>query len=230
MRRNVGRRRRVDVGRRRIDDVRRSGRPRHVGLSRMFDHLDVLKAQGAQPVMMLDHVARLGAVGLGLCASNRVIARFFHAWEHRLASVTHGLASSARSTGASTGSSRTGTPASDTTTICAWSGGSTRSCATRARSSTRRRRATTSSMQRTRFAPEGEAGTLRFPSALVTPHPENNTVVARWFPARAKHAVDATRRATRPRRRGAAAVELRRRGHMSACRDCWRDSASRRCV
>jgi pimeloyl-ACP methyl ester carboxylesterase len=30
---------------------------------------------------------------------------------------------------------------------------------------------------------KGEAGTLRFPSALVTPHPENNTVVARWFPA-----------------------------------------------
>jgi hypothetical protein len=29
----------------------------------------------------------------------------------------------------------------------------------------------------------GEAGTLRFPSALVTPHQENNTVVARWFPA-----------------------------------------------
>jgi hypothetical protein len=29
----------------------------------------------------------------------------------------------------------------------------------------------------------GEAGTLRFPSALQTPHPENNTVVARWFPA-----------------------------------------------
>jgi hypothetical protein len=29
----------------------------------------------------------------------------------------------------------------------------------------------------------GEAGTLRFPSALVTPHLENNTVVGRWFPA-----------------------------------------------
>ena len=29
----------------------------------------------------------------------------------------------------------------------------------------------------------GEAGTLRFPSALVTPHAENNTVYARWFPA-----------------------------------------------
>jgi hypothetical protein len=35
-------------------------------------------------------------------------------------------------------------------------------------------------------APEqhrGEAGTLRFPSALVTPHEVNNTVYARWFPA-----------------------------------------------
>jgi dienelactone hydrolase len=30
----------------------------------------------------------------------------------------------------------------------------------------------------------GEAGTLRFPSAHVTPHPENNIVTARWFPAK----------------------------------------------
>jgi hypothetical protein len=30
---------------------------------------------------------------------------------------------------------------------------------------------------------QGEAGTLRFPSAVVTPHPKNNTVVGRWFPA-----------------------------------------------
>jgi hypothetical protein len=29
----------------------------------------------------------------------------------------------------------------------------------------------------------GEAGTLRFPSAFTTPHAENNTVYARWFPA-----------------------------------------------
>ena len=28
----------------------------------------------------------------------------------------------------------------------------------------------------------GEAGTLRFPSALTTPHPDNNIVHARWFP------------------------------------------------
>jgi pimeloyl-ACP methyl ester carboxylesterase len=31
----------------------------------------------------------------------------------------------------------------------------------------------------------GEAGTLRFPSALVTPYPENNVVTARWFPSEA---------------------------------------------
>jgi dienelactone hydrolase len=30
---------------------------------------------------------------------------------------------------------------------------------------------------------QGEAGTLTFPSALTTPHPENNIVRARWFPA-----------------------------------------------
>ena len=41
-----------------------------------------------------------------------------------------------------------------------------------------------------RAAATGEAGTLRFPSALVTPHPENNTVVARWFPAPGEPGVD----------------------------------------
>ena len=37
----------------------------------------------------------------------------------------------------------------------------------------------------------GEAGTLRFPSALTTPHPENNTVEARWFPSSDQPAVGA---------------------------------------
>ena len=32
---------------------------------------------------------------------------------------------------------------------------------------------------------DGESGTLRFPSALTTPHAENNTVRARWFPSAA---------------------------------------------
>ena len=35
-------------------------------------------------------------------------------------------------------------------------------------------------------AAKGEAGTLTFPSALDTPHPENNVVHARFFPARDK--------------------------------------------
>ena len=37
---------------------------------------------------------------------------------------------------------------------------------------------------------QGEAGTLRFPSALVTPHVENNTVEARWFPSPGEPPVD----------------------------------------
>jgi hypothetical protein len=49
---------------------------------------------------------------------------------------------------------------------------------------------------------KGEAGTLRFPSALDTPHPENNTVVARWFPSKGD------KRLTPTRHRGRAIVVL----------------------
>ena len=48
----------------------------------------------------------------------------------------------------------------------------------------------------------GEAGTLRFTSAMRTPHPENNTVVARWFPA------DDERSLTRSGPRGRAVVVM----------------------
>ena len=44
---------------------------------------------------------------------------------------------------------------------------------------------------------KGQAGTLTFPSALTTPHPENNVVSARWFPAAGEH--DVTRRSNRGR-------------------------------
>jgi pimeloyl-ACP methyl ester carboxylesterase len=43
----------------------------------------------------------------------------------------------------------------------------------------------------------GEAGSLTFPSALTTPHRENNTVIGRWFPAPG----DAETRPTRARGR-----------------------------
>ncbi len=33
-------------------------------------------------------------------------------------------------------------------------------------------------------AAKGDGGTLTFPSAFASPHPENNTVSARWFPAK----------------------------------------------
>ncbi len=39
---------------------------------------------------------------------------------------------------------------------------------------------------------QGEAGTLRFPSAFTTPHDENNLVRARWFPAAGERPVGAT--------------------------------------
>src|SRR6266542_3455755 len=45
-----------------------------------------------------------------------------------------------------------------------------------------------------------EAGTLRFPSAVVTPHPANNTVVGRWFPS------DESRAGSPKRREGGRAV------------------------
>ena len=35
----------------------------------------------------------------------------------------------------------------------------------------------------------GEAGTLTFPSALATPHPENNLVYGRWFPAAGEESI-----------------------------------------
>jgi hypothetical protein len=35
----------------------------------------------------------------------------------------------------------------------------------------------------TEYEFDANAGHLRFPSALTTPHPANNTVFARWFPA-----------------------------------------------
>ena len=38
-------------------------------------------------------------------------------------------------------------------------------------------------------AANGDGGTLTFPSAFASPHPENNTVSARWFPAKGHNAL-----------------------------------------
>jgi len=58
-----------------------------------------------------------------------------------------------------------------------------------------------------------EAGTLRFPSAFVTPHAENNTVRARWFPAGSFSSVGRVPRPVRrsgPQPRPAQPARLRR--------------------
>ena len=54
----------------------------------------------------------------------------------------------------------------------------------------------------TRPRVRGEAGTLTFPSALRTPHPQNNVVSGRWFPASGDEAL------TRKMDRGRAVVVL----------------------
>ena len=56
-------------------------------------------------------------------------------------------------------------------------------------------------------------GELRFPSALTTPHPENNIVVARWFPAStsrppSRSRFGGTSRRGKPGDRGPAVVVL----------------------
>jgi len=43
-------------------------------------------------------------------------------------------------------------------------------------------------------AARGDGGTLTFPSAFTSPHPENNTVSARWFPAKGHEALPPERR------------------------------------
>ncbi len=56
-----------------------------------------------------------------------------------------------------------------------------------------------------------DGDTLTFSSAFVTPHPENNTVRARYFPARG-------RRRGPARRARDATVEREREGHVGLCR------------
>jgi hypothetical protein len=43
-------------------------------------------------------------------------------------------------------------------------------------------------------AAKGDGGTLTFPSAFPSPHPENNTVHARWFPAKGWEALPPAKR------------------------------------
>jgi dienelactone hydrolase len=115
-----------------------------------------------------------------------VLESIFHLWEHRLASVTKdrvvrpfdwGLDWLPDGGTASTPDVRV----SDESRVLHWVGDAMRDSQaffTPAPTTDYHLEAATPDRRA-----KGEAGTLHFPSAYVTPHPENNTVVGRWFPA-----------------------------------------------
>ena len=99
-----------------------------------------------------------------------MISRFFHAWEHRLASITKDRVVRPFEWGVDWLPSANGGPAYDAS-VERW-----------VEEIMRDTRAFFDAPPTADYELAG--GTLRFPSALVTPHPENNVVTARWFPAR----------------------------------------------
>lgn len=123
-----------------------------------------------------------------------MIASFFHAWEHRLASVTTNRVVRPFEWGLDWITPNGHTEPADhlrqwvdevmRDTPAFFDASTTRDYEFEPAAPERRRR--------------GEAGTLRFPSALSTPHAENNTVYARWFPAAYVGRVPRGRVATRP--------------------------------
>jgi pimeloyl-ACP methyl ester carboxylesterase len=110
-----------------------------------------------------------------------MLSRFFHAWEHRLASISKDRIVRPFEWGADWLSTTNGHDEAVDVRIERWVDDVMRdSDAFFAAPPTADYEFTAASRD---LRSHGEAGTLRFPSALVTPHRENNTVVARWFPA-----------------------------------------------
>jgi len=129
-----------------------------------------------------------------------VLSTFFHSWERRLADVSKDRVVRPFDWGAewiTTNGHGTGDPAA---CIERWVDevmGDTQAFFTPAPTSDFTFTEASADVRR-----QGEAGTLRFPSALVTPHAVNNTVAARWFPSKDEPPVGASRR------RGRAVVVL----------------------
>jgi dienelactone hydrolase len=109
-----------------------------------------------------------------------MLARFFHAWEHRLASITKDRVVRPFEWGVDWMSTNHYDAGADQR-VEQWVNEVMRD--TDAFFAV----ADTMDYEFQAAAPDtvakGEGGTLRFPSGFVSPHPENNTVVARWFPA-----------------------------------------------
>ena len=110
-----------------------------------------------------------------------MLARFFHNWEHRLASVTKDRVVRPFDWGTEWLPSNGHEPLAAPQALAQW-------VAEALRDSDRFfDTPPTRDYELEAASPDArqsrEAGTLRFPSALITPHPENNIVSARWFPA-----------------------------------------------
>src|SRR5687768_2487904 len=114
-----------------------------------------------------------------------MLQRFFHAWEHRLASATKDRVLRPFEWGADWLPANGHPSADDALRIARWVDdvmGDTAAFFTPPPTADYRYTPSQAALAR-----RGEAGTLEFPSALVTPHPENNVVRARWFPAPGEH-------------------------------------------
>ncbi len=110
-----------------------------------------------------------------------MLSRLFHSWEHRLASVTKDRVIRPFAWGVDWVPSNGHQPGFDDLHVERW--------VDEVMLDTDRFFTPTATADY-RFTPasiaasrKGEAGTVRFPSALETPHLENNLVEARWFPA-----------------------------------------------
>jgi dienelactone hydrolase len=109
-----------------------------------------------------------------------MIARFFHAWEHRLASVSKDRVVRPFEWGTDWLNTN-GHHGEAEATVERWVDEVMRD--THAFFDTPPTRDYNFDEAEPAQRRTGEAGTLTFPSALVTPHAENNLVRARWFPA-----------------------------------------------
>jgi dienelactone hydrolase len=107
-----------------------------------------------------------------------MLTRFFHAWEHRLASVAKDRVVRPFEWGLDWLPESVGTSGSDAERVERWVDDVTADSHAFFTPPP-----TTDYVFDAAETSSGEAGTLRFPSALTTPHAENNTVVGRWFPS-----------------------------------------------
>lgn len=124
-----------------------------------------------------------------------MIQRFFHSWEHRLASVSKDRLVRPFDWGGDWLSPPISSGAVEVETIERWVDDVMRDTSSFFDAPPTREyqfEPATAELQR-----RGEAGTLRFPTALATPFPENNVVVGRWFPAKGEAPVDAAGAARR---------------------------------